>query len=29
MLERIRLSVTALMPIVAMFAVALARRWWQ
>jgi hypothetical protein len=28
MLERIRLSVPALMPIVAMFVVAVARRWW-
>jgi hypothetical protein len=28
MLERIRLSVPAYMPIVAMFMVAVARRWW-
>jgi hypothetical protein len=27
MLKRIRLSVPALMPIVAMFVVAVARRW--
>ena len=28
MLTRIRLSLPALMPVVAMFAVAVARRWW-
>jgi hypothetical protein len=28
MLTRIRLSLSALMPIVAIFAVAVARRWW-
>jgi hypothetical protein len=28
MLTRIRLSLPAFMPIVAMFAVAVARRWW-